>query len=207
MRVMRIGNTFFIEVGNLEWPIRRRHVELAVISTLFVIGAIGLALVITGCAAKVPANGAVPGRKGTPIENALAYNASLAEANKTIAQTVIDATNTGAAGVAPLIPVDAANKILIMQSKVADADRQLTPLLSDVGNLQKNATRIEQLLDDIKGAAGTLVSSGDLGIADAKTQTKIASGITNVYNLADVIINTLVQGGLIPKGTPPPVTQ
>jgi hypothetical protein len=198
MRVMRIGNTWFIELGSLGRAIRRRHMETAAIAVcLLVLAILSLALLIGGCAAKVPASGTTPGRNGTPIENALAYNASLAEANKVIAQTVIDASN----GAAPLIPVASANKILIMQSKVADADRQLTPLLSDVGNLQKNATRIEQLLDDIKGAAGALVSSGDLGIKDAATQTKIASGITNVYNLADVIINTLVQGGLIPKGT------
>lgn len=155
-----------------------------------------LALMLTvGCAARVPASANQPGRAGTPIENALAYNASLAEANKTIAQVVIDSTN----GAAPLIPVESANKILIMQSKVADADRQLTPLLADVGNLQKNALRISSLLDDIRGAAGALVSSGDLGIKDAATQKRIASGISNVYDLADVLINTLVAGNVIPK--------
>jgi len=173
--------------------IKRKHLEAAMIVcwSIFIL----LLMSLQGCAAKVPASGAVPGRSGTPIENALAYNASLAEANKTIAQAVIDASS----GAAPMIPVDSANRILIMQSKVADADRNLTPLLSDVGNLQKNAARISSLLDDIRGAAGTLVSSGDLGIKDAATQKKIAAGISNVYNLADAIINTLVGGGLIAK--------
>jgi hypothetical protein len=177
--------------------ISRKQLEAALIVcwSIFSAGMILLAMAIAGCAARVPAQGNVPGRAGTPIENALAYNASLAEANKTIAQAVIDASS----GTAALIPVASANAILIMQSKVADADRNLTPLLSDVGNLQKNAARIETLLDDIKGAAGTLVSSGDLGIKDAATQRKIAAGITNVYNLADVIISTLANAGLIKR--------
>jgi len=59
--------------------------------------------------------------------------------------------------------------------------------------------RITTLLDDIKGAAGALVSSGELGIKDAATQKKIAAGISNVYNLADLIINTLVQAAVIAK--------
>ena len=180
----------------LHINVRPKQLEAAMIVTWSIFAALCiLAVMLTAGCAKVPAHGNAPGRNGTPIENALAYNASLAEANKTIAQVVIDSSN----GAAPLIPVDAANKILIMQSRVADADRQLTPLLSDVGNLQKNAARIETLLDDIKGAAGQLVSSGDLGIKDAATQKKIAAGISNVYNLADVIINTLAQGNLIPK--------
>ena len=176
--------------------VRRKHLEAATIVCWSILAAVSilLAMSISGCGARVPASANQPGRAGTPIENALAYNASLAEANKTIAQAVIDASN----GPAPLIPVESANKILIMQSKVADADRQLTPLLSDVGNLQANAARISELLDEIKGAAGTLVSSGELGIKDAATQKKIAAGISNVYNLADVIINTLVRGNLIP---------
>lgn len=177
--------------------IPRRQVEAAAIVcwSVFALLCILAAVAFSGCGARVPASANQPGRAGTPIENALAYNASLAEANKTIAQAVIDASN----GAAPLIPVESANKILIMQSKVADADRQLTPLLSDIGNLQKNAARITTLLDDIKGAAGALVSSGELGIKEAATQKKIAAGISNVYNLADVIINTLVQGGVIAK--------
>lgn len=182
-----------------------KRIEAAIIVcwSIFAAACIVLVMSFGGCSARVPASANQPGRAGTPIENALAYNASLAEANKTIAQAVIDASN----GAAPLIPVDAANKILIMQSKVADADRQLTPLLSDVGNLQRNAARISSLLDDIKGAAGTLVSTGDLGIKDAGTQKKIAAGISNVYNLADVIINTLVQGGLIAKPAAPAPVQ
>ena len=179
---------------------RRLEAALIVCWSIFAAGAIVVLMSFSGCGARVPASANQPGRAGTPIENALAYNASLAEANKAIAQVVIDTSN----GATPLIPVDAANKILIMQSKVADADRQLTPLLSDVGNLQLNAARISSLLDDIKGAAGTLVSSGDLGIKDASTQKRIAAGISNVYNLADVIINTLVAGKLIAK---PVVTQ
>ena len=180
----------------LHINVKPKQLEAALIVcwSIFAAGSIVLMMSLSGCGAKVPAHGNVPGRNGTPIENALAYNASLAEANKTIAQTVIDSAN----GPVPLIPVDAANKILIMQSRVADADRQLTPLLSDVGNLKVNAARIETLLDDIKGAAGQLVSSGDLGIKDAATQKRIAAGISNVYNLADVIINTLATGGLIP---------
>ena len=83
---------------------------------------LSLALVLAGCAAVHP-TATNPGRKGTPQENAMAYNASLASANNTIAKTVIDATATTPA----LIDVPTANKILIAQSKIADADRQLTP--------------------------------------------------------------------------------
>jgi len=47
---------------------------------------------MSGCV-HVASKAGVPARSATPVEKALAYNAGLAESNKTIAQTVIDASS------------------------------------------------------------------------------------------------------------------
>jgi hypothetical protein len=101
------------------------------------------AALLCGCAAHVATtNGAPPRAKATPLEQALAYNDSLAQANKSVAQGVVNATNV----TPPLIPVPTANRILIAQSRIADFDRQLTPLLVDTATVisELNAAKIQE---------------------------------------------------------------
>lgn len=151
------------------------------------------AVLLSGCAAKVPATGTTPAVKGTPQEQALAYNATIASANNTIAKTVIDATGTTPA----LIDVPTANRILIVQSKIADTDRQLTPLLGDAANISANSAQIRKLAGDIRTAANSLIQSGDLGIKDAKTKAAITTAINTVLAGADEVILSLISGGLL----------
>ena len=145
-----------------------------------------------GCA-RVQTTAGVPTRQATPLEQALAYNDSLAQANKAIAQAVINANGT----TPPLLSNDQANKILIAQSRIADFDRQLTPLLVSAASVTASAAKISQLLDEIKAAANPLIQGGDLGIKDAKTQQEVLSAFRNVYNFADLIVNVLGQAGLL----------
>jgi hypothetical protein len=135
----------------------------------------------------------VPARNATPVEQALAYNDSLAQANKAVADTVMNASGT----TPPLLSIEQANKILTAQSRIADFDRQLTPLLVSAGTVTGNADRIELLLDEIKAAANPLIQSGDLGIKDPKTQQEVMAAFKNVYSFADLVVNMLQQAGLL----------
>lgn len=147
--------------------------------------------VLAGCAPHVAPTAGVPGRNATPTEKALAYNASLADANRTIANSVIAANNQ----TPPLLSTDAANRILIMQSRVADFDRQLTPLIGGASTITVNSARISMLLDEIKRAAQGV--QGDLGIQNPGKQKEVAGAITQVYQMADLILTTLTAAGLV----------
>lgn len=160
----------------------------------------GAALVFSmyGCAAKVPATATTPGRAGTPMENVLAYNASLAEANRAVAMAVI------AAQQAVEIGVPAANGILTAQSMIADADRQLTYTLQEFAvELQTNpgqklsAATINSLLAQIRNAANPLVTSGDLGIKNAGRQQSVLSNLNGILGFAQQISGVLNASGLL----------
>jgi hypothetical protein len=150
-------------------------------------------LAIGGCSARVPSSPTAPGRAGTPIENALAYNASLAQSNQSMAQLVINANNQ----TPPLIPTTAANTILLVQSRVADLDRQLTPLLASSSSVGASAAQIQQLLGEIQGAANGLVVGGDLGIKDAATQKAVLGAANGVLDFAGKVLVSLQSGGLL----------
>lgn len=156
------------------------------------------ALCLHGCAAKVPATASTPGRVGTPIENVLAYNASLADANRSVANAVIAAQQVGG------ISVDAANKVLTAQSTIADADRQLTYTLQEFAvTLQANpgaklsAGTITRLLDVIRASAQPLVTSGDVGIKNAQDQQQVLSSLTAIVGLVQQIAGALNSAGLM----------
>jgi hypothetical protein len=163
------------------------------------------AMLLWGCGARVQPSPAVPGapgkgapgRSGTPLENALAYNASLASSNLAVAHLVINANNQSP----PLVPVDSANKILTAQSRVADLDRQLTPLLADASTIAASSPQIRQLIAEIFGAASALVGNseqgGDLGIKDANTQQAVLGAMNGVKSYADQLLRALESGGLL----------
>jgi hypothetical protein len=146
-----------------------------------------------GCAAHVKGTTAAPGRAGTPLENALAYNATLAQSNLAVAHLVINANNNAP----PLIPTDAANTVLMAQSRIADLDRQLTPLLANAGTIGGSSPQIQQLLAEIQSAATPIVNGGDLGIKDANTQKAILTAMNGVLDAAGKVLATLQAGGLL----------
>jgi hypothetical protein len=110
-----------------------------------------------------------------------------------VAQTVINANGT----TPPLLSTDQANKILIAQSRIADFDRQLTPLLGTAASVTANGAKIQLLLDEIKLAANPLIQSGDLGIKDQKTQQQVMAAFKDVYSFADLVVSMLQQAGLL----------
>jgi hypothetical protein len=132
-----------------------------------------------------------PSRKPTPLETVLAYNDSLAQANKSIAMGVINANGQNP----PLISVDAANTVLSMQSRVADFDRQLTPLLVNAATVSGNSAKIRLLLAEILAAAKDLPV--DLGITDVKTKETISTAVGNITTLAGQILDLLTASGLL----------
>jgi hypothetical protein len=159
---------------------------------------LGTAALLHGCAASVPATATVPGRAGTPMENVLAYNASLADANLAVANAVINVQKSGQ------ISVAAANNILTAQSMIADADRQLTALLQQTAvQLKTNpsatldAATINALLGRIRSSASALVSSGDLGIKDTATQKTVVSSMNSIVQFATSITTALNAAGLV----------
>jgi hypothetical protein len=149
------------------------------------------AALLCGCAAHVATTNGAPPRAATPIEQALAYNDSLAQANKSVAQGVVNATNV----TPPLIPVPTANRILIAQSRIADFDRQLTPLLQNAASVSASSAQIQSLLAEIKAAATPIAA--DLGIADAKTQQEISRDLGTVVSMSDLVLQALQRGGLL----------
>jgi len=82
-----------------------------------------------------------------------------------------------------------------LQSRVADLDRQLTPLLVDASTVQANSAKIQNLLTEIKAAAAGI--QGDIGVSDVKTSTKINTAIGQVFASADLVLNSLVTAGLL----------
>jgi hypothetical protein len=158
---------------------------------VLLLGSILLASFATGCGPKVASKAGVPARNATPLEKALAYNAGLAETNKTLAHLVTDANSQ----TPPLLETEYVNKLLVMQSRVADFDRQLTPLLVDTSTVTANSAKVEMLLDEIKRAAQSV--QGDVGIKDAKTQKEVTDAIAQVYQFADLALTALTTAGLL----------
>jgi hypothetical protein len=148
-------------------------------------------LALSSCAARVASTAGTPARNATPVEKALAYNASLAETNKTIAQIVMDANSQ----TPPLLTTEITNKVLIVQSRVADFDRQLSPLLVDAATVSANSAKIHTLVNEIKLAASSV--QPDLGIKDAATQKKISDAAGQISSFADLALGALVQGGIL----------
>lgn len=162
------------------------------LGTAKALGALLLAFAIifsSGCTPHVASTAGVPSRTATPLEKALAYNAGLAEANKTLVQSVMQANASN------FLTTDQTNRLLSVQSRVADFDRQLTPLLVDTATISRNASKIQLLLNEIKIAATGV--QGDLGIKDATTAKSISTTVNQVFQMADLTLTALQTGGLL----------
>ncbi len=156
-----------------------------------------------GCARVRPTAGQ-PGRPGTPLENVMAWNAAIANANLAVAQGVIAANET----MPPLLDVPTANAILTEQSRIADFNRQLTFILqkscsqeSSSGTAPKQkvtcgqADQIEALLEQTRASARKLLT--DVHVKDSKTAELIATNAGAILSLAQQIIGTLKAVGVL----------
>jgi hypothetical protein len=151
---------------------------------------------VGGCAARVPVTDTAPGRAGTPIEQAMAYNASLADANQAIAATAIQLSSSGA------INQTITSNITSVNFTVADADKQITSILNAIAQCQVNAAaaktscagnaaQLNTLITRIEANANTLVTSGDLGIKDSASQKKIVTSGQVIVQMAGLVLSTL----------------
>jgi hypothetical protein len=168
---------------------------------LFTVIASGL-LFLTSCAAKVPASGSTPGRAGTPIENALAYNASLADANQTLATAATAANKAG------LLSIAATSNVTSAQFTVADADGQVTAMLDAIAKCisaapannatcKGSAAQLQTLVTRITANVSTLDKAGELGIQDAKTKQTVDTALQTIATMAGLVFGTLQAGGLL----------
>lgn len=186
----------------------------------FGIGILCLALLsLSGCGAIRSTNGAKP-RPVTPIENVMVWNASLAQTNLAVAQGIIAANNENA------IDVATSNTILTAQSKIADADRQLTPILAgacqikpqapltgDLGGpstlvaptpqncnlalLSGQADTIQNFLSSITSAAQTMAATGTAQIKNLQTQQAVGQAIATLNTLLGQIVGALKTAGVL----------
>lgn len=167
------------------------------------------AILFSGCAARV-SNGS---RTGTPIENALAYNASLADANRSLAETAISLGKSGT------VPQTTVTNITSVNFTVADADKQITGILNAIANCQAsskaatssqaalpaasaptpcvgNAAQMQTLVERITANAATLAGP-DLGIKDATTQASVKTSVATLGQMANLILSTLQTAHLL----------
>jgi hypothetical protein len=160
-------------------------------------------LLLNSCAARVESSATTPGRAGSPIETALAYNASLADSNQTLADTAVAANKSG------LLSVTATGNLTSVQFTVADADRQITAILDAIAkcvgatpavgqaSCKGNAAQLGTLISRITVNVSTLDKSGELGIKDAKTQQTVDAALQTIGQMAGLVLSTLQGAGLI----------
>jgi hypothetical protein len=160
---------------------------------------------LPGCAIR---RASAPSQQVTALEQVMTWNAALADSNLAIAKGVIAASD------AQEIDVPTANRILTAQSLIADADRQLTPILAKACSPQKqiqacnpailsgDSAAIENFLDQIKASAKGLVSTpaGQAGAASIKNPQRreaVQAAIDAIYALADNIAAALKSLGVL----------
>ena len=155
-----------------------------------------------GCAS-IHTAGGQPGRKPTAMEQVMVWNAGIADSNLAIAKGVIAATE------AAEIDVATANAILTEQSRIADADRQLTPILAKACTPQQliqacnpsilsgDAATIKGFLDQIAASGKNLVGTGTAGIKNPQRAKAVGDAIAAIGTLAGEMTAGLQSLGVI----------
>lgn len=166
---------------------------------LLSVAALGGVILASGCA-RVSTTAGQPARQPTAIEQVLTWNAEIADANLAIAKGVIAASD------ANQIDVPTANKILTQQSRIADVDRQLTPILAKAcgnktkcqpGLLSGDAAQIRALLAQIKTSAAVLVSDGTAGIKNKDHAATVQRSIETISTVVDEMLGALNTLGVL----------
>ena len=160
--------------------VRRQLVTAAVLLTLL----LGLA-----CIKKT--SGVV-----TPWEKVTTYNSLLASTNNTITKGVILANSDN------LLTKEYTAPVLVMSSKVAVTDDELTNLLAKGAALTPADTlRVNELLVQVRDSANKLINGGTLNIKNPQSQTTISADVQSLVDLVQLIINMIPQ--LIANPVPP----
>lgn len=194
-RILRNGYTE-------EYDLKRKQLLVDLACCLGVVTLLLLVFFFGGCS-EMYVKGGGNARQATAIEQVLTWNAALADANLGIAKGIIAANEAGE------IDVPTSNAILTQQSLIADADRQLTPILAKACSPQKqiqacnpailsgDAAAIENFLDQIRASASTLVKSGTAGIKNPTRKQTVDQAIQDVYTLMDKLVEGLQQLGVV----------
>lgn len=187
-----------------EYELKRKQLRIDLAACAFVVAVLLFVFWFSGCAYMQTK---APSRPATAIEQVLTWNAALADANLGIAKGIIAANEAGE------IDVPTSNAILTQQSLIADADRQLTPILAKACSPQKqiqacnsailsgDAAAIENFVDQIRDSASKLVKSGTAGIKNPMRKQTVDQAIQNVYTLIDNLIGGLQQLGVLKTKT------
>lgn len=156
------------------------------VAVIFLAGA-----TIQSCAPRVPASPTVPGRAATPIENLLAYNAALANANVAAEQGIIAANRAG------LLPDKGTQDALDQSAKIAIADKQLTIIFQAGPAAIKGNSLVLTLIKQIQDSVGVLFTSGVVGVKDPQKQAQIKAFTDSILTIAGQISGTLQSNGLL----------
>lgn len=187
-----------------EFEMKRKQLLFDLMACAFVVLVLFLAFWYGGCAYLEPK---APGRPPAAMEQVLTWNAALAEANLGIAKGVIAANEAGE------IDVPTSNAILTQQSLIADADRQLTPILAKACSPQKqiqacnaailsgDGATIETFLEQIRTSASILNKSATAGIRNLTRKQSIDQAIKDVGTLIENIAGGLQQLGVMKTKT------
>ena len=163
-----------------------------VVSNAAAVAAVGALLWLmymsVGCAARVKDGS----RPATPYEQALAWNAILANANESAAEAVIALNESGDVGDGFTAAVTAEN------FRIAAWNKELTLILQRGPDYARSQTAvIADLLARIDQAARRLIDSGQLGIKSPERQETVADQLTTVVTLAQQIAVALRQAGVL----------
>lgn len=146
---------------------------------------------IPGCA-RVPATATVPGRAATPFENALAWNAAIANANLAAAQGVVGANRAG------VLTDDQTGAILQQVYNVSQANRQLTLILqAGPAAIKGSSANIKNFVAQIQSGGSQIVQLGAIGIKNPDTQAMVKTQIDSLTTFAQNIVDVLSTAGLI----------
>jgi hypothetical protein len=147
-----------------------------------------LCICLSACASvrKDAATGQPP-RDPTPGERALAANLMLAQVNKSVLDGVILANASG------VLPDSAAETAVRITRRVAQLDKELTPLLQAAATpgAAGDIAKIRALIAQIKDALGGAATLQALGIKNPKSQQLFSADLALVQALADQILGLI----------------
>jgi hypothetical protein len=179
---------------------------------LFVAGLILLASGLGGCAVRhLPGGGTQP---ATRLEQVLAWNASLAQANDGFAENVIALERGGIIGIAE------AKTILVGEAKIAEADKRLTDRIRAAAVCAVNkaggsatALQLDQAGSDcaqisgpgiaadlnlILGTLADLNATGLLAVKDDAKRQALSDLLATISGLVNQIYGALERASIVP---------
>lgn len=153
------------------------------------------AWIVIGCRHNPPSTNPT-----TPFQQVLLWNQGLAESNQSVAKMVQGL----AATTPPMIDIPTAQKVLVLQFRIAAADKKLTQVLEQGPEYTSgHAAQVNDFITDITGAATELINTGNIGVKDPAKQQQLTGLIQGLDGLAKLIVTGLQQAGVLKAGLNP----